>query len=461
MIYQNIKNLIKTLRYSSSKVGRELMQQYKAKQARPNKWDDFWYQITAQASMSGIEVSEHTALNLSSVWAAVRVLSESSASLPLITYQQKGKVKERAMDHRLYDILHIQPNPEMTAMQYREALHAHLLQWGNHYSQIERSYAGDVLALWPLRPDRMKVIRPGNELVYEYYTTAGERFDFPSREILHIGGLGFNGLIGYSVIQNHRDTIGLALAGENFQSRVFKNNASPMGALGTDSPNLTKEKADDIAKSWYEAYGGIDNAGKIAVLTHGLKFNAIGMPLKDVEFLGLRKFQVLEICRIFNIPPYKLMDFERATFSNVEQTAIDFVVYSLRPWLVRIEQAMTVKLLSREEREIYSIEHLMEGLLRGDTKSRYEAYGAAIKDGWMNRNEAREKENLNPQEGLDEFLMPLNMAEVGKEPAGPPNLPEDGNGEDKETLKKLREYMGRMTREVGDIRKKLNISGGA
>lgn len=426
-----------------------------AKQPRPGPWDDFWFQLAAQASKSGISVNENTALNLSTVWAAVRIISESIASLPLITYEQKGKKKERAVDHPLYDLLHIQPNPEETAMQYREATQAHLLLWGNSYSQIERSYAGDVIALWPLRPDRMQVIRPEKEVIYVYHTTNGEKIEFPPKEILHIAGLGFNGLIGYSVIERHREAIGLALAGETFQSSTFKNMASPSGFLTTDSTSLNQETAKALAAAWFSAQGGLDKAGSVAVMSHGMKFEKVGMPLKDVEFLGLRKFQVLEICRIFNIPPYKLMDFDRATFSNVEQTAIDFVVHTLRPWLIRTEQAIMVKLLSREERRSISVEHLVEGLLRGDTKSRYEAYGAGIQMGWLNRNEAREKENLNPVPGLDEYLVPLNMSAVGEEP--PPRGGDNGKGEEKDYQKKLYELMGRQTREIADIRKQLNI----
>lgn len=464
MIDQKFSDLVQAIRHSSPQVGYELVKQYRAQQEkrpRSNEWDDFWYTVVARASKSGIEVSEYTAMNLSTVWAAVKIISESIGSLPLITYEKIGKRKERAHDHSLYDLLHLQPNPEMTAMQYREAAQGHLLLWGNHYSQIERSLGGKVIGLWPLRPDRMIVKRPEKEIIYEYYMTNGEKIEFPSREILHIGGLGSNGLMGYSVIQHHRDAIGLALAGETFQSRVFKNDASPSGILSTESTMLNEEKAKVLRDNWYEAQGGIDNAGKIAVMTHGLKFQAIGMPPKDVEFLGLRKFQVLEICRIFNLAPPFLQDWDKSNFTNIEQATINLVMFTLRPWLVRIEQAMMVKLLSKEERQTYSIEHLIEGLLRGDTKSRYEAYGAAIKDGWMSRNEAREKENLNPQDGLDEFLTPFNMAEVGKEPSQDPKTEGNGNGEDKETLKKLREYMGRMTREMGDIRKKLNLTGGA
>ena len=430
------------------------------KKPRPNEWDDFWYQIVSMASKSGIEVSEHTALNLSTVWAAVKIISESSASLPLITYEKKGKNKQRAVDYPLYDLLHLRPNPEMTSIQYRETLQSHLLLWGNHYSQIERNIMGDVIALWPLNPGKMRVTRPQNELIYEYYTTEGEKILFPASEILHIAGLGFNGLMGYSVIGHHCEAIGLALAGETFQSSVFKNNASPIGFLNTDASNLNEETSKVLQKAWYEAYGGVNNAGKIAVMSHGLKFQAIGMPLKDVEFLGLRKFQVLEICRIFNLAPPFLQDWDKSSFTNIEQATINLVIFTLRPWLVRIEQAMMVKLLSPEERKRYFIEHLVEGLLRGDTESRYTAYQSAINTGWMSRNEAREKENLNPVNGLDEFLIQGAMVKSDNiDETNPPSR--GGNGEDKETLKKLEKYISRMSREVGDIRRRLIMSGGA
>jgi len=434
--------------------------------SKPSLWDNYWYQIAGQLSKAGVEITEHTSLNLSSVWCAVRSISETIGTLPLITYEQKGRKKERAKKHPVYDLLHIQPNPEMTASQYRTALQAHLLTWGNHYSQIETSYGGTPLALWPLDPSRMKVTRPQKEIIYQYSPLNGEIIDFPSREILHITGLGFNGLMGYSVIQHHRDSIGLAMAGEIFQSRLFKNNATPSGTLSTEfTGDISDEKIKKLLTDWYEAQGGLDNIGKVAFLTHGLKFQPIGMPLKDVEFLGLRRFQIEEICRIFNISPHFLQDWERSTFSNVEQDSINHVIYCLRPWMVFTEQAMMVKLLSKEERRTVSIEHLVEGLLRGDTLSRYNSYQSGINSGWMTRNEAREKENYNPLEGLDEPLIQGAMKpadEAGLVPDGlekETKIDKDGkNGEDKEMQKKLYEYMSRTTRELGDIRKRLNIA---
>ena len=412
-------------------------------------------------SKAGVEITEHTALNLSSVWCAVRSISETIGTLPLITYEQNGKNKERAKDHSLYDILHVQPNPEMTASQYRTALQAHLLTWGNHYSQIERSYGRTIKALWPLDPSRMKVTRPQKELIYQYHSLQGEQIEFPSREILHISGLGFNGLIGYSVIQHHIDAIGLAMAGQTFQSQLFKNNSTPPGILSTEyAGKIDDDSVRTLKKNWYEAQGGLDNVGKIAFLSHGLKFQSIGMPLKDVEFLGLRKFQIEEICRLFNISPHFLQDWERSTFSNVEQDSINHVVYCLRPWMVFTEQAMMIKFLSKEERRTISIEHLVEGLLRGDTLSRYNSYQSAINAGWMTRNEAREKENYNPLDGLDEPLIQGAMKSA-EEATTLPDDKDGKNGEDKEMQKKLYEYMSRTTRELGDIRKRLNSIGGS
>ena len=355
-----------------------------------------------------MKVDERSALNFSPVYAAVKRISESIASLPLNLYQIAGRSKEKAVDHPLYRILHLQPNPEQTRIQMWEALTAHLLLWGNCYAQIQRNLGGDIIALWPLDPSRMTPKRENDILIYEYQmTNTGEIHKFPFWEILHIAGLSFNGLIGYSVIGLMRETIGLGLAQEDFASRFYSNGAYPSGVLETDG-TLGEEALKDLRKWWNETYGGgLSKSQQTIILQQGLKFHPLTIPQKDAQFLETKKFTVRETARWFGIQPHMIGDLERATWGNIESQGIDFVVYCLRPWLVRFEQGMEVKFNLGNN---YEIRHVVEGLLRGDSAARAAFYKEGIMDGWMNRNEVRELEDRNPAEGLDEFLTPMNLA---------------------------------------------------
>ncbi len=384
--------------------------------------DDFWYYPASNPAISGVNVNEATALQYSVVWACVRVISETIASLPLFVYQRlPGGGKEKALDHALYRLLHIKPNPEMTAFQYRETATAHVLSWGNHYGQIIKNGAQRIDSIWPLDPSRMTPKRNQKEnLEYHYQPHIGEKRIFRSDEILHIPGLGFNGLIGYSVIALARDSIGLGMGLEEFQNRFLANDGSPGGVL--EHPGKLGETAHkNLRASWTEAHGGLANRGKPAILEEGMKWASVGMPFKDAQFIESRKFQVVEICRWFNIAPYKVQDYDRSTFSNVEQASIDFVTHTIRPWLVRFEQAYQMKLFSEMEQETFFAEHLIDGLLRGDIQSRYAAYAIGRNWGWLNADGICERENMNPlPDGKGKiYLQPLNMVEAGAIPAQP------------------------------------------
>ncbi len=381
--------------------------------------DDFWYYPASTPAISGVNVSESTALQYSAVWACVRVISETIASLPLFVYQRlPGGGKDKSSNHALYRLLHLKPNPEMTAFQYREVAMAHVLLWGNHYGQITRSLAGPINAIWPLDPFRVTPKRNQlGKLEYHYQPQIGEKRIFRADEILHIPGLGFNGIIGYSVISKARDSIGLGMGLEEFQNRFLVNDGSPGGVL--EHPGKLGDVAHkNLKTSWTETHGGLANRGKPAILEEGMKWHEVGMPLKDAQFIESRKFQVIEICRWFNIAPYKIQDFERSTFSNVEQASIDYVIHTIRPWLVRVEQAYQVKLFSEMEQETFFAEHLIDGLLRGDIQSRYGAYAVGRNWGWLNADEIRERENMNPlPDGKGKiYLQPLNMSEAGAIP---------------------------------------------
>lgn len=359
---------------------------------------------------SGVSVHPDTALEISAVYACVRVLAETVASLPLILYRRRDDGgKDRATEHPLYRLLHDIPNPHMTSFQLREALMGHILTWGNAYAEIEFDRAGRVVGLWPLRPDRMAVRLENGELIYEYRTSDGP-VTLPDYRVLHIPGLGFDGIVGYSPIRMMRQALGLTVATERFGSLLFKNAAQPKVVL--KHPGELSEKAyKRLRESWESRHGGLENAHRTAILEEGVDITTIGIPPDDAQFLETRRFQLNEIARIYRVPPHMIQDLERATFSNIEQESINFVVHTVRPWLVRWEQAMNKQLLLERERESLFVEFLVDGLLRGDIMSRYQAYAIGRQNGWLSADDIRRLENMNPlPDGLGEtYLVPLNM----------------------------------------------------
>lgn len=360
-------------------------------------------------AVTGINVNETTALNYSAVFGCVRILAETVASLPLPVYRRlKGGGKERATDHFLYSILHDQPNPEMTSLELREALTGHLNLWGNAYAEIERDGAGRVISLWPLRPDHMKVKRQNGLLTYIYTLKGQELPALPAYQIMHLRGLSSDGIMGYSPIRLAKEAIGLGLAAEEFGARFFSNDARPSGVL--EHPGtLGEEGHARLKKSWQEAHGGLSQSHRVAILEEGLKFHEVGIPPEDAQFLQTRKFQIAEIARWYRMPLILLAEYEKAaTYASVEQFGIQFVVHTIRPWLVRWEQRIKMDLFPQDD--TYFAEFLVDGLLRGDIESRYRAYAIGRQNGWLSANHILELENMNPigAEG-DITLVPLNM----------------------------------------------------
>lgn len=388
----------------------------KKPERRELKWD--WMRNIGIETTAGVSVSETTSLQCSAVYACVRVLSETVASLPLITYRRlENGGKERATDHALYDVLHNQPNALMSSFEWRETMMAHLLLWGNAYSRIVDDASGRILELYPMRPDRVQVSQAAGSLLYTYTPTSGETLVLPEDKVLHIRGLSTDGILGISPIAQARQAIGLAMATEEFGARFFGNGARPGGVL--EHPGtLTDEAMARLQMSWEQSHNGNVNAHKVAILEEGMKYAPVGIPPEDAQFLETRKFQIEEIARIFRVPVHLIGDLDRATFSNIEQQSLEYVIYSVRPWLVRWEQAIQRSLMLSGERKTYFVEFLVDGLLRGDIMSRYQAYATAIQNGWMSRNEVRQLENLNPAEELDEFLVPMNMMAAGTEGFG-------------------------------------------
>lgn len=393
---------------------------------------------------SGRKITALGSLQNTAVFACARILAESEASLPLILYQRLERGKERATGHGLFDVLHTLANPEMTSVELRETLMGHLVLWGNAYAEIQRR-GGRVVALWPLRPDRVDIRRmPSGELAY--VVTMGDPLErdpeqavLPWANVMHIKGLGYDGVKGYSPISLARQAVGLALATEEFGARFFGNGARPGVVL--EHPGLLNDKAHERLKtSWEGRHQGLENSHRVAILEEGMKLHEVGIPPEDAQFLETRKFQVTEIARLFRVPPHMLADLERATFSNIEQQSLDFVIHSLRPWLVRWEQAISRDLLTpAERRQGYFAEHLIDALLRGDIVARYQSYAQGRQNGWLSANDIREMENMNPVPGGDVYLVPLNMIPAEQAAAGidgvgesmPVDAPADsaGNGD--------------------------------
>ena len=367
---------------------------------------------------SGKRVNERTAMQITAVYACIRILSESIAQLPLHLYKyNKVGGKERAVDHSLYKLLHDEPNPEMTSFVFRETLMTHLLLYGNAYAQIIRNGKGEVLALYPLMANRMNVDRDEKgQLFYEYQhstdeanTMKGSIVKLKPRDVFHIVGLSGDGIVGYSPIAMAKNAIGMSIACEEYGSKFFNNGAIPGGVL--EHPDTLK-KPELVRESWQNTFGGSGNANKVAVLEEGMKYHPISIPNNEAQFLETRKFQLNEIARIFRIPPHMIGDLDKSSYSNIEQQSLEFVKYTLEPWIARWEQAIVKSLLNENEKKDYFVKFNLEGLLRGDYQSRMEGYAVGRQNGWMSANDIRQLENLDmipEEEGGSAYLVNGNM----------------------------------------------------
>lgn len=408
-----------------------------------DKAADAGYSFLFGRTTSGKPVNERTAMQTTAVYACVRILAEAVASLPLHVYEyQDDGGKKLVHDHPLYYLLHDEPNPEMTSFVFRETLMSHLLIWGNAYAQIIRDGAGRVLGLYPLLPDKMEVQRDdkGN-IYYEYSRNSDENPTFKeygniklkAEDVLHIPGLGFDGLIGYSPIAMAKNAVGMTLACEEYGASFFTNGANPGGVL--EHPGVLKDPSK-VRESWNSVYRGVSNAHKIAVLEEGMKYQQIGIPPEEAQFLETRKFQINEIARLYRIPPHMVGDLDKSSFSNIEQQSLEFVKYTLDPWVIRWEQSLQRSLLLPGEKGKYFIKLNVDGLLRGDYQSRMNGYAVGRQNGWFSANDIREMENMNPipdEEGGNLYLINgamTKLADAGafaKTDTGQQNTPAQEN----------------------------------
>ena len=379
------------------------------------------YAFFLGGTTSGKTVTERSAMQMTAVYSCVRILSEAVAGLPLHLYRYTDSGgKAMALDHPLYHLLHDEPNPEMSSFVFRETLMTHLLLWGNAYAQIIRNGKNEIIALYPLMPNRMTVDRDENgRLYYAYARGQDEVIRDKSRtvilspaDVLHIPGLGFDGLVGYSPIAMAKNAIGMAIACEEYGAKFFANGASPGGVL--EHPGTIKDP-QRVRDSWMSQFGGSANANKIAVLEEGLHYTPIGISPEQAQFLETRKFQINEIARIFRVPPHMVGDLEKSSFSNIEQQSLEFVKYTLDPWVIRWEQSIMRSLLNKEEKARYFVKFNLEGLLRGDYQSRMNGYAIGRQNGWMSANDIRELENLDripAEDGGDLYLINGNMTKL-------------------------------------------------
>jgi HK97 family phage portal protein len=385
-----------------------------------------WNMLGAQTA-SGENVTPETALTYSAYYNAISLISGTIGALPLHLMQRKEKSKRIADDRVMYGVLHDAWNPYMTAMAGRECLVSHVLGWGNGYAEKVVNGYGELKALWPITPNRVRPEMREGGLVYRINMPASADIILPREKVLHVPGLGFDGFMGYSVAAMARKSIGLGMAMETFGSRFFGEGTHP-GVIVEHPTKLSPEAHANLKASLAETHSGLGNSHRLMLLEEGMKFQKIVIDPKDSQFLESRQFNIPEIARWFNLPPHKLKDLTKSSFSNIESEQISFVTDSILPWLVRLEQNFNMQLLSDSDRE-YSgrgrlyWKHIVEGLLRADAAARGTYYKEMFNIGAMSINEIREKEDMDPVKGGDVHLVPLNMTTL--ENAGKPPEPKE------------------------------------
>ena len=386
-----------------------------------------WPGSLVTPSIAGIVVTPQTALSFTAFFAGIHVISEDVASLPLAVFRRKPRGGQRLVkDHpvsRLMARCPDGPSNLMSSMQWREAWIAHALQWGNGFAEIEFTVGGEAVGLNLLNPANVVLRRdPGADPHYQVtregsVLDAGRLARVPPSRMLHLGCLGFNGLIGYSPVGLGREAIGLGKAAEQFGAGFFGNGARPGGFLKYPG-RLTPEARGNIRDSWNAIHRGSASAGKVGILEEGLDWEETQVNPEEAQFLETRRFQVLEVCRILRLPPHKLQDYSQAHLANIEHSNIDYLMTTLRPWCVRIEECMGLKLLTEEEtRAGYYIRHDISAMLRANVQARADYYQKMFQFG-MSPDEIRELEGMNPigsQGGGDKRYVPANMVELDAE----------------------------------------------
>lgn len=413
--------------------------------ANPSQWLVDWFRGTD--SDSGVSVTPESALTYSTVFQALTILSGDPGQLPLEMYRRTGDEgldKERDKTHRAYGLLRHRPNPYMSAQTFIETMQLYALMWGNGVAEIERDRANRPVALWPLLPNRVEMLPVGGKPWYVVRMADNTTRKLQQQNVLHIIGMSWDGIWGIPVVTKARNSWGLGMAGEKFANRLFSNQAMPAGVLEYPGSLQDPEHVKRLRKDWGKMHEGLDNVGRIAILEDGMKFNPISFSNKDSQWLEGRKFQRTEVASWFNLPPHKLGDLERATFSNIEQQNLDYLNTSLMRWLVKWQTEAREKLLTAEERNADS--HFFEfntaALLRGDLMTRYRAYTLGINNRFLMPNEARRAESMAGYDGGNEILVPLNIQQPAEDE------PDDEDADDSSTEAKLRRTEDRFRQAV-------------
>lgn len=382
-------------------------------------------------SASGKRINQRTALTFTAVYAAIKVISDAIAQLPLrvLSVDSEGN-SSPATEHPLYNILRKRPNPECTPYEFYFSIAQDLLVNGNFFAFVERNAGARIINLWRLRPEFLSIERQGRKLIYRYTESVGPSLPFDRDEIIHLrNGVSWDGIVGLSPIDLHRNTIGLGLSAEEYAAKLYNSGAQPSGVLQTEG-KLKPEEAKALLVKWNQQHGGSGNAHKVALLQNGLKFTPTSFSPHDSDFIAQRQFQIIEVARIFKVPPHMLMDLERATFSNIEEQALSFVSNTIQPWVTLIEQGLERDLLKDSEKPVMDFSFNMDALLRADSQTRFASYKTGQDIGLYSLNEIRALEGRNSlgPEGDVRYrtvqLVPL-AGDSGASPQDDPEEPED------------------------------------
>ena len=359
-------------------------------------------------STSGEAVNSDTALRLATVFACQNLIAKSIAQLPIHLLEKSAKnERKHATQHPYYSLLYRRPNPQMTSYQFFQTMQSHVLMHGNAIAEMVMAKNGDVLELWPWDAGKVRIEEDGWTNTYKVQTKTGWRA-IPADRVFHLRGLVVKGLRGLSPLDAARETIGEGIAQGKFSARFYKNSARPGGVIERTGTFLNQEAAEQFKTSWQRAQGG-ENMHKVAILEPGMTYKPMGITQENAQFLETRRFNQTEICAFFGVPPHMVGNLDRATFSNIEQQSLEYVLHCLLPWLRNWEQELMVALFPREDWERFEIKFNFDGLLRGDSASRWEAHWKAFQCGAKSPNEIRELEDLNPYEGGDDRFVPENM----------------------------------------------------
>lgn len=413
------------------------------------EWDDFWFTRVLPGVWAGNDVNEESALQMSAVYACIRILSDTVAHLPLKLYRRQGDGREEVTGTRLTDLFKFAPNPEMSAFRWKQVSMGHLCAWGNSYNYVSRDAANRVVDLWPLRPDKMEVKRDqaSGELKYVYRKTDGIQEVLTTRDVWHIPGFGFDGVLGYSPIMLARQGIGLGLAAEEYAARFFGNGAN-VGLIVKTQKKMGADSQARLQKSLAQGYSGLGKAHKLMVLEEGMDVEKIGIDPEAAALIAQRNFSVTDICRWYRIPPHMVAQLDRATFSNITEEGINFARHTITPWVALIEGEMNRYFFTPAERKTKYWEFDLNGLMRGDFKSRMEGYVQAVSNGIMTRNEVRQLENLNAVSGKGGNILTVQLAMTNlddvadpPEPKPIPMLPQQEPPEDDDEEKQKQDEL--------------------